>query len=200
MWPCASDDSTKINCYPCWFSPSECRLYSYIYFVALPCSSSANRTTCYGICQETPRSRIALLDRPPGAPPNADRIRPHFPWVDQPMDPDFDGHFHGGEHFISQFGCFQKNGGIYTPKMNGEKNGTPYYSMDPFGGKTPLFSVQHPICGGRWKLVVLQDLSQELFYYQGSPGHHPGNNPQQKNRRNPNHHQGTCYLSILFNS
>lgn len=28
--------------------------------------------------------------------------------------------------------------------MNGEKNGKPYYSMDPFGGKTPLFSVQHP--------------------------------------------------------
>ena len=49
-------------------------------------------------------------------------------------------HFHGGEHFISQFGCFQKNGGIYTPKMNGEKKwNTPIIQWIHLGGKPHYF-------------------------------------------------------------
>ena len=34
------------------------------------------------------------------------------------------------------YGCFQKLG---YPKMDGENNGTPYFLMDDFGGKTHYF-------------------------------------------------------------
>ena len=49
------------------------------------------------------------------------------------------------------YGCFlKKNSGI--PKMDGEKNGKPYFWMDDLGGKPPIFDNSHITYG--WSFLV----------------------------------------------
>ncbi len=60
-----------------------------------------------------------------------------------------DLHFHFSVEYPASMtnspcGCWTKNRGSFTPKMDGENNGKPYEQMDDLGGFHPYFW-KHPI-------------------------------------------------------